>query len=338
MYEDIKKIILAKKPDIDNQTLTYFTNYFYIIAKDNIVPDKIRLIDLIENAIQFASKVVFYDETHPIYQKYGKEIKGFRDPETKTILIRNNLEEPLREITVYHELHHAVQTNPLNTQVGINQEGNIGRLIMEAQTQYIAEKLYSEIHGITFEEKEIPSEKLRMIGNGVIVSSLHNYEMYDSLLSKLAIILDVPKDYFVSINYLYENNEGLKDLEEKYNIARERHNLPYNFEGLLLIFDYIYCVDLMAYIDSPVKNTILPGKETTDGYEIHPGESHKLSLLHQRNYMNKFDVDYFLALMDTDGNYREFAKYVIDLGKRKIINLYTSSFEQTSQQNLKNKK
>ena len=79
---------------------------------------------------------------------------------------------------------------------------------MEAQTQYFAEKIYQEIHGVAFEERQIPTENLRMAGNGIVTSKLHNYEMYDNLLSKLAIMLDVSKDYFVSINFLYENNEG----------------------------------------------------------------------------------------------------------------------------------
>ena len=56
-----------------------------------------------------------------------------------------------------------------------------------------------------------------MLGDGIVVSNLHNYELYDNLLSKLAIILNVSKDYFVSINYLYKNNEALKYLEERYN-------------------------------------------------------------------------------------------------------------------------
>ncbi len=193
MYEEIKKLIKSKKTTLDDQTLTYFTNYFYILVKDNLIPDNIKLEKSIDNAMMFASKVEFYDENHRVYLENGHDIKGFRDSKTKTIFIRDNLEEPLREMTVYHELHHAAQTNPNNSEVGINQESNIGRLIMEAQTQYFAEKVYSEIHNISFEEKLIPSENLRMVSNGTVVSRLHNYEMYDTLLSKLAAMIDVSK-------------------------------------------------------------------------------------------------------------------------------------------------
>ena len=196
---------------------------------------------------------------------------------------------------------------------------------MEAQTQYFAEKIYQEIHGVAFEERQIPTENLRMTGNGIVTSKLHNYEMYDNLLSKLAIMLDVSKDYFVSINFLYENNEGLKNLEAKYNEAKERYKLPYSFEETLLMLDYIYCVDLIAYKDNPDKETILSGKETESFYQIYPEKDYKLSQQTQKRYINSFDVDNFLALVDSGGNYKEFGRLVIDCEKRKIISQFIES-------------
>ena len=77
-------------------------------------------------------------------------------------------------------------------------------IYIHKQTIYFAEKIYQEIYEIQFEPRRIPSETLRMLGDGIVVSNLHNYELYDNLLSKLAIILNVSKDYFVSINYLYK--------------------------------------------------------------------------------------------------------------------------------------
>ncbi len=293
MYEEIKKLLKQKNSSIDEDALRYFTNYFYVAVNDKMIPEQLSLEELMDNTFCYAHKIEFYDENHRIYQENGSDVKGFRDPETKTIFIRNNLEEPLREITVYHELHHAIQTNPENDEVGINQESNIGRLIMEAQTQYFAEKIYQEIYGIQFEPRRIPSETLRMLGDGIVVSSLHNYELYDNLLSKLAIILNVSKDYFVSINYLYKNNEGLKYLEERYNEIKNKHGLPYSFEKLLFVYDYIYCVDLLAYKKNAAKETILSGKETEDVYIIHPNLEAKLSLQAQRAYLNRFDIDYF---------------------------------------------
>ena len=331
MYEEIKKLLKQKNSSIDEDALRYFTNYFYVAVNDKVIPEQLSLEELMDNAFCYAHKIEFYDENHRIYQENGSDVKGFRDPETKTIFIRNNLEEPLREITVYHELHHAIQTNPENDEVGINQESNIGRLIMEAQTQYFAEKIYQEIYGIQFEPRRIPSETLRMLGDGIVVSSLHNYELYDNLLSKLAIILNVSKDYFVSINYLYKNNEGLKDLEERYNEMKNKHGLPYSFEKLLFVYDYIYCVDLLAYKKNAAKETILSGKETEDIDIIHPNLGAKLSLQAQRAYLNRFDIDYFLALAQNGENFREFAPYVVDNGKREIIEQYLGTYNEQTQ-------
>ena len=58
--------------------------------------------------------------------------------------------------------------------------------------------------------------------------------MYDNLLTKIGIILENPKDYFVSINYLYKNNFDLKLLEEKYRVAKNKYQLPYGFNSFLL--------------------------------------------------------------------------------------------------------
>lgn len=62
MYEKIKKLISDKNNNLDNQTLMYFTNYFYVLVKDGLIPNGITLEDLIDNAIRYASKVEFYDE------------------------------------------------------------------------------------------------------------------------------------------------------------------------------------------------------------------------------------------------------------------------------------
>ncbi len=219
LRDEIKEYIRSKKENIDDTTLDYYANYFCVLSNNPQILGNNKLDNLIDNALLYASKIEFYDENSEIYKYLGPDCKGLREPKSKIIYIRGNLEEPLREMTVYHELHHAVQTNPLNDEVGINQESNIGRMIMEAQTQFFAEKIYEEIHDVNFEERDIPSENLRMQSGGIVTSALHNYEMYDSILSKIAIILDVPKDFFVSINYLYDNNKGLNKMKQVYDEA-----------------------------------------------------------------------------------------------------------------------
>lgn len=322
MYEEIKALIKNKKNDIDEVTLTYFTNYFYVAKLKDVIPKERKLEDLIDNALVYASKVEFYDENHWVYKKYGKDVKGLRDSDSKTIFVRKNLSDDLKEMLIYHELHHAVQTNPLNNEVGINQVSNIGRMIMEAQTQYFAEVIYEEIHGVKFDEREIASENLRMLPNGTVVSCLHNYEMYDCMLSKIATSLDVSKDFFVSINYLGKENIGMKLLEQKYNEAKDKYQLPYDFNNFLYNFDYIYVVDLLAYAENKNKQLILSGEEPDDVYEIWPDKGLKVSLAKQRACIDSFDTNFVLALIENNGDYIDFAKYIIDNNNRKIIGQY----------------
>lgn len=317
--ENIEQRILSKKNDIDKSTLEYFTNYFFVLSNKPKILGNNNIDSLIDNALLYASKIVFYGENSKIYKRLGPDCKGLSDSKSKTIYIRENLPEPLREITVYHELHHAVQTNPHNNEVGINQTSNIGRMIMEAQTQYFAEMIYEEIHGVVFEEREIPSENLRMKKGGTIISSLHNYEMYDSILSKLSIMLDVPKDFFVAINYLYKNNnEGLQQLKEVYEDARTQYEFPYDFEEFLYKIDYIICVDVTAYIRSMEKSTILSGKQSISKYEIYPERWENLSQQLQYDRLDDIDRNYFLCLVDKDGDYKNFAKYILDSETKRL--------------------
>lgn len=67
----------------------------------------------------------------------------------------------------------------------------------EILREWFAEEVYKNIHNVDFQEKEIPSENLRMQSGGTVVSSLHNYELYDSMLSKLSIIIEEPKSFLL---------------------------------------------------------------------------------------------------------------------------------------------
>ena len=316
--DEIRKLIRQKDSSIDEETLNYFSNYFYVVLQNDLIPENVDLDELIENALIY-KKIVFYDENHPKYEKLGKDVKGERDPKTQTLYIRDNLEEPLKEMVIYHEIHHAVQTNQETNQVGINQNGQIGRLIMEAQTQYFAEMVYSEVHGIEFEEREIPSENLRMQQGGTIISSLHNYEQYDQILTKLAIFLGVDKDYFVKINYLYKNNEGLKELESKYNEMKEIYGLNKSFEEFMYMLDYIYVTDYIAYLDNPDKEIILSGKETPNGYLIRENMAEKLSLEREYLYQESLDLIMYDAVRQNGGDYRTILKYFVDDSFREAL-------------------
>lgn len=317
--EDIENYIRNKNSSIDDITLEFFVNYFCVLLNSPQILGNLNVEKLIDNALLYASKIEFYDEKSEIYKELGPDCKGLREPKSKIIYVRNDLGEPLREITVYHELHHAVQTNPLTDEVGINQESNIGRMIMEAQTQYFAEKVYQETHNVTFEEKDIPSERIRMLNGGIVTSALHNYEMYDSILSKLSIMLNVPKDFFVGINYLYENNIGINKLRQVYEEAKKLYKFPYEFEEFMFRLDYVYCVDLIAYKENPDKKVVLSGNETENEYEIHPRKGARISLKKQFDVLDDIDRKYFLCLLDANANYKHFSKYLLKNETRSLV-------------------
>ena len=310
--EEIKGYLISKNRRIDKDTLEYYANYFYVLSNNPYIMGDKNIYKLMDNALVYAKKLVFYDKDSPVYERLGPDCKGLRDPKTKIIYVRDDLGKVLKEITIYHELHHATQTNPQNDEVGINQEFNYGRMIMEAQTQYFAEKVYEATHEMTFGEKEIPSEELRMKPGGTVVSALHNYEMYDSFLSKLAILLEVPKDYFVEINFLYKNNEGMYKLRNLYEKQQAKYHYPYKFEDFMYGLDYIYCVDLCAYTENPAKEVLLSGQPTKEQYGIHRNRGDRLSLDQEMAFINDLDRKYLLSLLDSNGNWQEYSKYVID--------------------------
>lgn len=322
MYDEIKKIILNFANDIDEESLTYFTNYFYAVLEMGVIPDGITLNELIEKTMKICSKIEFFDDEHWVRKEYGTSIKGLKDEETGKIYIYKFLPDFLREIMVYHEIHHLVQTNPDNNKIGINYTHCYGRLIMDAQSQWVAEQIYKLFHGCEFPIRLIPSEEARMLPGGTIVSDLNNYEMYDSMLSKLAIVLGVPKEFFVRINYLYKDNTGLKQLEDVYNRAYEAGKIEYLFDDLMFIFDYIYCVDLMVYRDNPDRNTILNGGTSSSKFLVHSDRCDYLSLELQKNCINRFDSSTFLSLLKSNGDYSTFASYIMDNSKRKIVEKY----------------
>lgn len=314
---EIRRMIQSKEPHMDKTALKYFTNYFYVLSQEKMVG--VDLEKIIDNALSIAPKIIFYDKGDEMYEKLGPDSKGTRDVETKSIYVRNDLERPLKEIITYHEIHHVAQTNQESGCVGINQSENLGRMIMEAQTEYFAEKVYCRIHNVKFEEKEIPTQKLRMKSGGTIISPLHNYEMYDAYLSKLAIIFDVPKEFFVAINYLYENDMGLMQLKQRFIEAKAKYNLPFDsFEDFMYPGDYAYVVDLLSYIKNEDKELLLKGGETA-GVRIYKKKGETLSQEKQLRYLDSFDNDCFHCLHKAKGRYEEFFRYIVKDSSREII-------------------
>ena len=335
MYEQIKKILISKKNDIDETTLKFLANYFTVVVTRNVIPDGMNIDELMDNVLRMG-KIIFFKDDDPITEIYGNNFKGKRDTKNQTLYVRDSLPADLKEMVIYHEIHHAAQTSEEMSKkndggCGIKQESNIGRMIMEAQTQWFAEEVYKAIHGINFEEREIPSENLRMQNNQTIKSSLHNYEMYGTLLKKLSIIMNVPEEYFVKINYMYNNNLGLKQLQADYEKIREKKGLSLSFKGVMQIFDYAYVVDNICYVKQLNHDLVLSGGETPELYEIHPNLGLNLSQKLQAAYLAEFDRRIILDLMksanhlEPDSDFIRFSNYIFDNKNRNIIDDYIKS-------------
>ncbi|MBQ6135330.1 MAG: hypothetical protein IJI60_03325 [Bacilli bacterium] len=323
--EEVREWI-SKQKEVAKEDLEYFVNYFYVLINSKWLEED-HFDEWLKQALEY--KIFLYDENDEVYKRLGPDCKGLRDSKKKRIYIRKDLPDPLLEMTIYHEMHHAIQTNPENDEVGINQKSNFGRLIMEAQTQYFAEKIYEEIHEMHFEEREIPSEQLRMLPGGTILSKLHNYEMYDAILTKLSILLGVDKEFFININFQYQDDIGMKKLREKYEERKKKYHFPYKFEEFMFYLDCIYCIDLLAYKENPDKENILNGKKTKEKYQIYEGIGYdiggNLSLGLQFNYLDDLDRKYFMCLYDYNGPFEEFGRYLFKSSTRalcsQLINL-----------------
>ena len=325
-YDEIVNILKKRKNDINPILLKYISNYLFVLFNRDVLPSSLDFDTLIDKLLYYISDIVFYGCNHEVYKQKGKDVKGFIDKKNRLIYVRDNLDDCMKEMIVYHEIHHAAQLNSLTNRVGINYKSNIGRLIMEGQTQYFAEEVYKTIHDVDFSEKDIPSEKLNMVEGGVVVSSLHNYELYDNVLTKLAIVLDVPKDFFVSINFMYDDNKGFELLKEKYILAKEKYNLSIDFDELMLLYDYICCVKVYSYIENPDKNVILSGG-VTGVHAIHPHKGMALSLKNQFCVLAHIDGTTLVDLTVNDGNYKEYTKYVVDNYKRDLGFKYIEAIE-----------
>ena len=314
--EEIKKKIY---PNIDETYSKYLSFYLYGLDYYNLLPSNDSLEEVAKRIIEMYPNFVLYDDEHPITLKYGKDIKGVREVEDKTIYVRNSLDETLKSITIFHEIHHAAQTQ-LGGKIGIyNPDDGLGRLIMEAQTQYCAELIYSLMMDRQFRVKEIPTQKLRLPKFGTVVSNLHNYELYDNLLSKLSILLGVEKNYFITLCF-FNHDDAVNILKLRCEEARINSKIPFNFEEIMIMFDYIYVVDYMSYIDTDVKKVLNAGLTTKSEYIINRyTPPMKLSNKYSKRFITYFDMKTLKAIRHHRVLRTKFSKYIVDNDLRNFV-------------------
>lgn len=247
---NINKYILSIVPDIDQELLKYLTIYFTYIENNHLYPSIIKLTDIIDTTLNNVRKIVYFDKYSPIVKAVGGDFLGITINEEQTIYINSEVNKQKKETTIYHEIHHAAQIkkdalikNPYDTLVGIR-FNNLGILINEAQTAYLADSIYESLYNIENKYMDYPSTKFYMLPGGKVISNLSCYQLYDYLLTKLSYLLELPKEFFIKINYLNEldqNNypEGLTILKEIYTKYQKMYNITLSFDKLMYQLDYI---------------------------------------------------------------------------------------------------
>ena len=317
MLENIDSIINKINPNL-NETFKYYLRLFlYGLSSINVLPDDITIEDVAHTILNNYDQILFYDIDKNIDDKLGIDIKSYSDISKRTIYIRNRVESYLQEIAIFKELTKAAQTNS-DLKVGINKGTFYGKLIVEAESQLCAEKIYSYISNYSFDDKLIPTEHARMNKGGTIVSNLHDSELYDAMLTKLAIIMEEPKDYFITINFLNEfldsmmMTQGVYELKKKYDQVKRKRELPFTLEEIMWMFDYIYAVDYYSAVECNDKNDVAKGELSKETYRIHGnGRKTHLSKDAQMTFVNRFDMELLKSVKFNKIIRKRFSKYIV---------------------------
>jgi hypothetical protein len=85
------------------------------------------------------------------------------------------------------------------------------------------------------------------------------------------------------------------------------------------IYDYVYCTDLLCYVENTDKEVVLSGNETKYAYDIHSNFSRKISLGTQQSFIESFDKFSVMALLDNGGDYESFIPYIISNDLRSLV-------------------
>lgn len=220
------------------------SKYFSTLADLEILPNNINIEQLINKAIDNINDYVFYDNNDKELLKklgIGKKNKGLA--KNSILYVNKNQTDEMVEITFYHELTHLLQnhSDTINSEdIGVMKNWKY-RLLMEAQTQYLAELIYSKVHGKERQEIYQNTEELRMIPGGKVKSNLRNYELYDCILSKMCLFLNIDKKDFVKLNFMGKNAPEL--LTKKVVDLYGEDVCNFVWESL----DLIYSTDVIIY-------------------------------------------------------------------------------------------
>lgn len=178
-----------RRKDFLDVHINSICDYFNVLIKLKIIKEPKLLDELIDKVINQLEKIVLYDSNDTeLLRELGISSNNKGLSKENIIYVNKNMNQEMILITIFHELTHFLQRyNEDNKEecIGIMQDWK-WRILMEAQTQNLAEIVYGFITNTKKEDVEYKSEDLRMLSSGKIVSNLRNYQMYDSILKKYA--------------------------------------------------------------------------------------------------------------------------------------------------------
>lgn len=256
-YESITEK-LSNNNKISQETVNLLGKYIFSLYELNIITKEEDLIKLIDKTVTSFDGVVYYDNNDKNLLEslgIGKNNKGLSVG--NKIYVNNNMTEELKNVTLFHEFTHFLQRYHLNGYedcVGVMRDFK-WRLLMEGQTQNIAEMVYEHINNVTKEERVFKSEELRMKSGGVIVSNLRNYEMYDFILKKILLALGITIEDFIYINFCDKASMPIFEKLLDDRLGKQ------NREELFRMLDIIYSSDVIKYsygLDSLKEPYIVP--------------------------------------------------------------------------------
>lgn len=285
-FNEVYNSIFAKNKKINTVDIKLISNYFVSLCELGIINDKEMLDELVNKASSELKDIIYYDSNDSEELKrmgIDKTSRAIRNVSNTKIYINKNMDAYKKETTFYHVLTHFLQTY-----VDRDVEQNVGvmknwkwKILVEAETEYISEKVYCHMHNIEFDSViKYKSEDLGMLSGGTIKSNLKSYQMYDSILRKILLLLDMSYDEFARINFMGKDANSI--FEDKINKMYGEDVNNFLWKSL----DIIHSTDYSLYSNLVTKEEL---EEKYMSFSEIDDDYFDISLINQFNIMQQLD-------------------------------------------------
>ncbi|MBD9115436.1 hypothetical protein EGP95_06655 [bacterium] len=329
LYDNIVQKISNNSKNIDEDKISLIAKYFVSLFELDILKDEALINSLVLKVVNELENIIYYDNNdEKLLKELGISKKNKGLFKGNIIYINKNMEDDMIKITLFHELTHFLQRYNVDGYeecIGIMQNYK-WRILMEAQTQNVAEMVYSNIFGNIKEELEYNSEELRMLSGGTIKSNLRNYQMYDMILRKILLVLNMSIEDFIAINF--NGKQSLKLFEEKLDNSYGKKVKNFIWE----LLDIIYSTDAIVYtggVDNLSEPCIV--QSLVDNRTINVSSEEQFKSIKQLDsillHLSKQNIKVYSKLLDLQFDKRE--KYMQQSNK-------FSEVSQTSMEEVEN--